>query len=141
MSDTTEDFDWDTDVESIVQQEVSFDTVAIYPNPRGDVVIREAQWGIGSPGDKFIVIARENALSAAQAILRAAEIEVAMADGGLSELLMLPKHEPMSGAERQRSYRNRHRNDGDADRHESDELPSRTLTETEESQLRLIAAE
>jgi hypothetical protein len=139
MSDAPEEFDWNESVDSIVQHEVR--TVAIYSNPQGDIVIREAQWGICSPGDNLIVIARGNALSAAQAILRAAEIAIAMAEGGLSEPLMLPKPEPMSGAERQRRYRNRHRNDGDADRHESDELPPRTVSETEEAQLRLIAAE
>jgi hypothetical protein len=97
--------------------------------------------------DPSIVIAKNNVADAIAALQRAAGIDTntrvaAMADGGRSEPLMLPKPEPMSGAERQRRYRNRHRNEnGDADRHESDKLPLRTVTETEEAQLPLIAAE
>ena len=69
----SDEFAWDDVANHIVQQAV--ERVAIYSNPHGDVVIRgDSGW---PEHDAFIVIARANALRAAQAILRAAGIDAA----------------------------------------------------------------
>ena len=115
-----DDFDWDS--ASVVVHEQR--AIAVYwnDNSGGAVVVRE-KGGDYEP-DHYARIPRDAALKVVRAILAEAGIEVAMArveDGGLDEPLLLPKPEPLTNAERQRLYRQRHRNESN----ETAELPLR----------------
>jgi hypothetical protein len=104
-----EDFDWADVAEQMVQQEVQ--QVAIYDNENGDVVIRQRQWW-DEERDTIIVIARGN-VEAVIAAMRAAVGQPAETT---------PKV-PLSAAERQRRYRDKHRNgSSDEERHGGDAL-------------------
>ena len=59
--------------EFIVQNETT--TLLVYENEKGDVVIRERQTGVYCPGDNFFIIARNNALQVALAIMEAGGVE------------------------------------------------------------------
>jgi len=119
-----EDFDWDDVADDVVQRAV--EKVAIFSNPNGDVVIRqERMWN--EEDDPFIIIARGNALRAAQAILEAAgmgdiqfhravrrgyvDVDVPGVDDGdaMAEREEKPKPEPLSNAERQRRFKEKRR--------------------------------
>jgi hypothetical protein len=130
MSETSREFDWNAFEGDVIQQQV--EKVAVYANPRGDIVIRqERRWD--EEEDVFIVIARAHAFAAARAILCSAGIrpdlatmvaarpdidwQAAMSDfdmaeardsAGLGEDRASPR-DP-TGAERQRRYRARKRN-------------------------------
>jgi hypothetical protein len=89
MTGSSKEFDWADAQERdcIVQQQVH--RVAIYDNPRGDVVIRqERDWN--EEEDPFIVIARAHAIMAAHAILDAVglgDIEfIRPCDGGYEDV-------------------------------------------------------
>ena len=127
MTGYSPEFDWnptnDTDHSIVVRHQPA---IAVYLNPHDEVVIRQ-QDQYDESDDQFVFVTRDNVLKVAQRMLDVAGIEMAMTnmeEGGLAEPLLLLKPEPLSGAERQRRYRNKHRNgNGDAQRHESDELP------------------
>jgi len=137
----TDEFNWDDLAENVVQPQV--ERVAIYSNQDGNIVVREEQrWD--EERDQFIVIARDHALRAAQAILEAAGLgDVCFyrrTEGGLYEDVQV---EPTVGdapeigskdrtaAERQRRRRARqrdkrdgtNRDDRDSDRDTVTELP------------------
>ena len=97
------DFDWDDVADDIVIAEQA--AVAVYTNPRGGIVIRQAGQ-YGPEEDQWIVLAPEHARTPATAILRAAGIEPTA-----TPLLALPPPaKDRTAAERQRRYRSRHRN-------------------------------
>jgi hypothetical protein len=110
-----EDFDWRRDADDIAIEEQL--RIAVYCNPRGHVVIRQQDW---PEDDSMVVVAPQNALALARAVLKAAgQIEA------LPELLGSPFEGASKGdrpkdptaAERMRRYRERHRNGyGAADR-------------------------
>jgi hypothetical protein len=105
MTDTSERFDW-CESESIVLREQP--ATAVYINPAGDIVIRQAN-AYGDDDDDFIYLRPENVPALVDAILAAADAErPAQVDA------------PLTNAERQRRYRDRHRN-------ESNELPLRAV--------------
>ena len=92
----TPEFDWQAaqDEGAIVQQAV--ERGAVYENPYGDLVVRQER-GEYDEHDTYIVIARGN-LPAFIAKLQ----ELVAEDSA--------RPEPLSAAERQRRYRQRHRN-------------------------------
>jgi hypothetical protein len=82
----------------------------------------------GPHEDQSIFVTKDNAPKLVQAMLEAAGFETATTFG---DSLLLPKPEPISGAQRQKRYRNKHCNgNGDARVTDRDELP-----------LHLVAAE
>ena len=101
------DFDWDDNADDIVQQSV--ERVAIFTNPNGDLVIRQERcWD--QEDDTWIIIARGN-VGAAIAKMR----------GAIGEEPSTPRDH--TAAERQRRYRQRHRNGQDRnDRYADSEL-------------------
>lgn len=135
MTDTSE-FDWHPDGEDaediIVRHQPA---IAIYTNPRGDVVIRQ-EGHYGPEEDQFVYVSPDNALKVAQKLLDVAGIDVSIAEP-LTEPLLLPA--PSKGAARSRRYRQRKRDGGrDADVTQRD---ADFEAITEEPALRLIAAE
>jgi len=99
MSWTTDNFDWTSDDESIVLREQR--SLAVYPNSRGGIVIREERaWDDDS--DCYIVIRPEHAHTVAARILALAEAEL--------EAEAAPA--TSSNALRQQRYRQRKRNGG-----------------------------
>ena len=93
----TADFDWDNDPD-IVQRTVM--ATAVYPNNSGRIVIRQqADWN--DSDDVVILVAPENALAVARAIVTAA----GLTDESLG-VATAPKDR--TAAARQRRYRQRH---------------------------------
>ncbi len=88
------DFDWN-DTESIAVGEQL--AIAVYENPRGDVVIRQANW---PEDDVWIVLNPANAAALCRALMREAGIEQ-------TPMPLLPAP-ARSAAERSRKYRMRH---------------------------------
>jgi hypothetical protein len=120
---TDDDFDWNPDREIIVVR--SQPAIAVYLNPHDDLVIRQ-EGHYGPDEDQWIYITKSSVPKVVQAMLEAAGFETANTYG---MPLMLPKPERLSGAERQKRYRNKHRNgNGDAPVTESDELPLHIVT-------------
>jgi hypothetical protein len=116
---TTKDFDWYGASESVVVRHQP--AIAIYLNPYDEVVVRQqGQYD----EDQWVYVSTENVPILARAMLEAAGYETDQTYGK-----PLPKPEPLSGAERQRRYRNKRRNG------------ERNADVTEEPQLRLVAAE
>jgi hypothetical protein len=110
-----EEFDWNAVSDSIVQRAV--ETVAVYENTSGDIVIRQRQaWD--EDDDTIVVIARANASTVAQAILVAADDRAEVAT--------------TSAAARQRRYRERKRNA------ERDSTVTDAVTERDAPQMRLV---
>jgi hypothetical protein len=131
MSD--DDFDWSSngeDSDSIVVNHQP--AIAVYLNPRNEVVIRQ-EGHYGPDEDQFVFVTKDNVTKFVQAILEAAGFESATTYG---EPLLLPKPEPLSGAQRQKRFRNKHRNENGDDRvTESDELPLRLVTPHQQKEL------
>jgi hypothetical protein len=96
------DFDWIDSAEDVVVPEQA--AIAVYLNPKGDVVIRQA--GQYHPDeDNWIVVAPDHAPRVAEAILEAAGLAVYHPE---DDQAAEPKDR--TAAERQRRYRERHRN-------------------------------
>jgi len=94
------EFDWYGDDTIVVQEQLA---VAVYTNPRGNVVIRQkADWC--DEDDIWIVISPDRAGAVARAILALVEPEAEPAP------LALPAPADRTAAERQKRYRQRHRN-------------------------------
>ena len=115
MTGYSPEFDWnprnDTDHSIVVRHQPA---IAVYINPHDDVVIRQ-QDQYDDSDDHFVFVTKGNVLKVAQWMLEVAGVEAK------PQPLMLPKPEPLSGAERQRRYRDEHRNgNGYADWDESD---------------------
>ena len=109
---STDQFDWyDDDAGSVVVPEQA--AIAVYPNPKGDVVIRQA--GQYPDEDSWIIFATDHAAAVADAILRVAGLAFQEADIGEPAT---PKDR--TAAERQRRYRQRNRNGTDRDVTDSD---------------------
>jgi len=129
MSGYRPEFDWnpvsDTDHSIVVRGQPA---IAVYLNPHDEVVIRQ-QDQYDESDDHFVYVTKDNLLKVVKRMLAVADIHakiVLTEDAALPEPLMLPKPVPLSGADRQRRYRNKHRNGtGDAERHHGDELPLR----------------
>jgi hypothetical protein len=91
-----EDFSWRDDQECVAVDEQF--AIAIYPNPKGNIVIRqEDRWG---DDDDVVIVARGNVAAVCRALMEAAGIEPQPA-----AVTLLPS--PISGAERQRKRRER----------------------------------
>lgn len=90
------DFDW-TDKESITIGEQL--AVAVYENPRGDIVIRQQDWY--GDEDDWVIVAKQNVPALCRALFAAAGI-----DAQTTTVTLLPARS--SGAERQKRYRQRH---------------------------------
>jgi hypothetical protein len=102
MTDCPE-FDWINDENIVVHEQHG---LAVYPNLKGHVVIRqEAAWDDND--DPFFTLAPAHAVAFCQAVLDAAGVAAAVvsAKGVPLNQTMLPKPEPLSGAERQQRYR------------------------------------
>jgi hypothetical protein len=135
---TNQEFDWTADESVAVQEQPA---IAVYPNPVGQVVIRrQRSWD--EEDDSFVHISRGNVLTIVGAILAAAGMDdirlyrqhgMSCEDIGLGETQTRSLSKDRTGAERQRRYRNRHRNGSDRD--VTDE------TVTSPAQPLLIAAE
>jgi hypothetical protein len=118
MSGYSPEFDWnpsnDVDHSIVVRHQPA---IAVYLNPHDEVVIRQQD---DYDHDQFVYITKDNVLKVVERVLAIAGIQAAQAQ---AELLMLPRPERLSGAERQRRYRNKHRNgNGDEERHGGDAL-------------------
>jgi hypothetical protein len=119
MTTNSREFDWHPDSGDsehcvVIQRQLS---IAVYRNPRDEVVIRqEDEYG---DEDDIIFVYKDNVLKLVERLLAEGGIEakiVPAEDAAPPEPLLLPKPAPLSGAERQRRYRNKHRNvagDGD----------------------------
>jgi hypothetical protein len=113
MTDTSERFDW-CESESIVLREQP--ATAVYINQAGDIVIRQANT-YGDDDDDFIFLRPENVPHLVAAIVDASQQVAADIEDAVEKA-------PLSNAERQRRYRDRHRNEGS-------ELPLRVVTQEE----------
>jgi hypothetical protein len=116
MTGYSPEFDWnpanDTDHCIVVRHQPA---IAVYTNPPDEVVIRQ-QDQYDESDDHFVFITKDNVLKVAERMLAVAGISMAMAcmeGGGLAEPLLLHNPTPLTGAERQRRYRNKHRNGND----------------------------
>ena len=130
MTGCTSDFDWnpsnDTDHCIVVRHQPA---IAVYANPHDEVVIRQ-QDQYDESDDHFVYVTKDNVLKVAERMLQVGGIRTPRPDP-----LMLPKPEPLSGAERQRRYRNKYRNgNGDGERHEGDDLPLHHVSGDEHQQ-------
>lgn len=110
------DFDWIDSAEDVVVPEQA--AIAVYLNPRGDVVIRQ-QAQYHPDEDTWIVVAPDRAQAVADAIVEAARLAVYHPEDDelappAERTAAVPK-DP-TAAERQRRYRERHRNSHGADR-------------------------
>jgi hypothetical protein len=113
------EFDWNPngdDSENIVVRHQP--AIAIYTNPHGDVVIRQAAT-TAPTRDQFVYVSTENALKVAEKLLAMAGIEVSIHEL-TAELLLLPA--PSKTAERARRYRRRKR-DGVTPRRDANVTP------------------
>jgi hypothetical protein len=101
-----EDFDWHRHADDIAVAEQL--RIAVYSNPRGDIVIRQA--GIDRDDDDVVVVQASNAEALARAILRAAgldEDETRLGTDTSSNRTKDP-----TAAERMRRYRERNGRNG-----------------------------
>jgi hypothetical protein len=106
MTDEAE-FDWRDaqDEGAIVQQSVL--RVAVYTNPHDDVVIRQERDEYDER-DTFIIIGKGNLLAV---ITKLHELAIALeVDGPI-----VTKRKPLTSAERQRRYRERHKRNAEGD--------------------------
>jgi hypothetical protein len=131
MTGYSPEFDWnpssDTEHSIVVRHQPA---IAVYLNPHDEVVVRQ-QDQYDESDDHFVFITKDNVPKVVERMLELAGLEMATH----AAPLMLPKPEPLSGAERQRRYRNKHRNgNGDVERHDSDELPLLLAHGTEDQQ-------
>lgn len=117
MSDDTDtdSFDWIGSNVVVHSQPAT----AVYLNPHGQVVVRQ-EGHYGPEEDAWLYFSIENVPLIARAMLEAAGYETETTYGK-----PLPNSEPLSGAERQRRYRNKHNGNGDAN---VTELPLRPVT-------------
>jgi hypothetical protein len=106
-----ENFDWTHDDAVVLHEQPA---VAVYTNPRNEVVIRQAcAWD--EDDDTVIFVLPENAKAVADAIMAAA--------ARLQPPSASPPSQPLTGAERQKRYRERNggrdatSDDGDDVRH------------------------
>jgi hypothetical protein len=103
MTGYSPEFDWnprnDTDHGIVVRHQPA---IAVYTNPHDEVVIRQRDQ-YDESDDHFVYITEDSVLRVAQRMLDLAGIEFQR-----KEPLLLPP--PSNGAERQRRYRQRHRN-------------------------------
>jgi hypothetical protein len=90
------DFDWDEIADDVVVPEQA--AIAVYTNPKGHIVIRQAGQ-YGPDEDQWIVVAPMHALALAQAIAHAAGDDLAASES--------PAPKDRTAAERQRRYRAR----------------------------------
>ncbi len=118
MSKLGDDFNWNEPNSVIVRHQPA---IAVYLNDDDEVVIRQ-QGHYGPDEDQWIYIAKENVQKVVQAIL---------ANAGIVDGAIAPPPRDRTAAERQRRYRERHRNS----------VTPVTDNATEEQQLRLVAAE
>lgn len=124
-------FDWN-DRESVTVPEQL--AVAIYRNPYGAVVIRqERAWDEDS--DIYIIIQPENAEAVANAILREAGVMIdhGAANAAFNDFQTRDGSRDNTNAERQRRYRERHRN-GVGDNSASTVEPKLDLNNTGEKE-------
>jgi hypothetical protein len=129
---TSSEFDWRSaeDKECIVVRHQP--AIAVYVNPRDEVFIRQ-EGHYGPEEDHWVYVTKDNVPKLVQALLEASGFETATTHG---TPLMLPKPEALNGAERQKRYRNKHRNrNGDGRVTESDELPLRFVTKGHKQEL------
>jgi hypothetical protein len=123
MPDIGEDnFDWREakDEGLIVQHTVP--TVAVYPNPNGDLVIRAAEHEYDP--EMFVVVARGNAVTVARAILKLAGYHLTFSEAPSVSARKAPEpkdRRPMTDAERARLYRQRKKERDDEHDGERDE--------------------
>ena len=112
---TSDDFDWNVDDNPDVV--VTWQNcIAVYENVAGSIVIRrERAWD--EDDDVIILVTKASAPALAQAILRAAGVVMPTAVAITHELLPPPPAKDPTAAERQRRFRNRHRNGDDRDGH------------------------
>lgn len=101
------DFDWDDVADDVVVPEQA--AIAVYTNPKGEVVVRQAGHH-GPDEDSWIIVAPDRASAVADAILRAARLHDNQPVSGEAAS---PKDR--TAAERQRRYRERNRNGTDRD--------------------------
>lgn len=97
---TTSEFDWDDAADDIVIAEQA--AVAVYTNPKGGIVIRQAGQ-YGPEEDQWIVLAPEHAGKLARALLDLAKAEPTASP----PLALPPPAKDRTAAERQRRYRER----------------------------------
>ena len=121
----SEIYDWnsqDPEAGIVLRQQPA---TAVYLNTYGHLVLRqEDQYG---DRDDCITIAPANVGAIAEAMFDAAGINASITYHDRAHApLMLPKPEALSGAERQKRYRKKHRN-GISDE-QSDELPLQPIT-------------
>jgi hypothetical protein len=81
--------------------------IAVYRNPHDEVVIRQ-QDQYDDSHDHFVFITKDNVLKVVERMLAVAGIEMLM--DWLAEPLLLPAPKDRTAAQRQRRYRNKHRN-------------------------------
>jgi hypothetical protein len=94
-------FDWDGIADNIVVPEQA--AIAVYTNPKGNIVIRQAGQ-YGPDEDQWIVLAPSHARALAEAITREAGLDH-------EPMLQLTAPAPLTNAERQRRWRNDKRNE------------------------------
>jgi hypothetical protein len=109
MSGYSPEFDWnpkdDEEHDIVLRLQPA---IAVYLNPHDEVVIRQQdQFDVSE--DHFVFITKGNVLKVVERTLAVAGIE-RIEDCGLDEPLLLPALKDRTGSERQRRYRNRHRN-------------------------------
>src|SRR6516225_1103292 len=94
------DFDWDDEALAIIPEQ---GRIAVYLNPNGDLCIREQ--GDHACEDQWIVVARGNVEKFLQPVFDVMDLERPSAPCSL----LVPEPEPaaLTGAERQRRYRER----------------------------------
>jgi hypothetical protein len=97
--DGSREFSWHRDRDDIVVAEQQ--PIALYLNPRGDLVIRQP----GIDEDDMIVVTLQNAPALARAILRAAGVDDEPAAAAVQ-----PAPKDRTAAERMRRHRERQRN-------------------------------
>jgi hypothetical protein len=103
MIDSTDTNFWRDNPEVVLPEQLA---IAVYTNQNADIVVRqERAWDEDS--DVFVIIAKENVRRVAEALL--AEIGEDLRPT-IAGLLPAPSGSRSSGAERQKRYRDRHRN-------------------------------
>jgi hypothetical protein len=134
MNGNSPEFDWYSEHEKkdclVIGNQAA---IAVHLNLRDEVVIRQQDQY--DDEDHQIHVTKYNVLKLVTEMLAVADIHakiVLTEEAAQAELLMLPKPLPLSGAERQRRYRDKHCNEmSDAERHEGDE-PSLQVAHTDE---------
>ncbi|AWL96260.2 hypothetical protein CIT37_32145 [Bradyrhizobium ottawaense] len=119
----SDDFDWDTD-DTIVPAQGA---IAVYENPRGNIVVREQ---VPYPEeDKWIVFLPQYAEVIVRRIIEIADLPFTLVPNGTQAIGNSGRAKDGTAAERQRRRRNKLRNDRDSDRDRTETVTGVTATQ------------